>query len=205
MADGFCPWAVATVIRPRLRSTIPAATRSCRHRLALVRVTPPVPARSISVIRSEHSMCGTPPASARCSPSSASNDAPISARCCALAHCVMAVSIGGECTPGVVVGDIAVGVRLPECAGEHRHHKGRGRRSTLRPSVGRTGVLGQCRLRVVLGEPQTRMPQRLNVRDARPSTPGRVPMDQLVNSKRLHASLNHTPPVEWEQQYLQAS
>ncbi len=25
------------------------------------------------------------------------------------------------------------------------------------------------------------------------------------NSKRLHSSLNHTPPVEWEKQYQQAS
>ena len=25
------------------------------------------------------------------------------------------------------------------------------------------------------------------------------------NSTRLHSSLNHTPPIEWEQQYRQAS
>jgi transposase InsO family protein len=80
----------------------------------------------------------------------------------------------------------------------------------LRPSVGRTGVLGQRRRRVVLGITQTRMRARQNLRDPRRSTPRDLQMDQLVqhlwyNTSRLHSSLDHIPPLQWEQRYRQAS
>jgi hypothetical protein len=68
------------------------------------------------------------------------------------------------------------------------------------------GVLGQRRRRVILGITQTRVHPEPRLRHPRRSPPGDLPLGQLVqHTARLHTSLNSIPPVEWEQQYRQAS
>ena len=79
-------------------------------------------------------------------------------------------------------------------------------RHQLRPSVGRTGTCWDNAVAESFWESLKR--ECLQDRVFTTRAQARRAIFRWINwynSKRLHSSLHHTPPAEWEQQYRQAS
>ena len=76
----------------------------------------------------------------------------------------------------------------------------------MRPSVGRTGVCWDNAVAESFWESLKRECLQGRVFATRAEARRKIfRWINWYNSKRLHSSLNHTPPIEWEQQYRQAS
>ena len=76
----------------------------------------------------------------------------------------------------------------------------------MRPSVGKTGICWDNAVAESFWESLKRECLQRRVFATRAEARRAIfRWINWYNSSRLHSSLNHIPPIEWEQQYLQAS